>query len=176
MRLVVLAVVSLVVAACSITTHSTKVPPPSAAPSDAQQIIVERIVDGDTIIARAARPGPTLANTRRIRVRLLEIDAPETAKEGRRGECYADRATAHLRELLNPGATAFVTADKERRDHYDRYLLYVWNMAGEFVNRRMISDGAAKTMLVKPNDRYIEAMRDAEREARRAHRGMWGSC
>ncbi|NHA02118.1 hypothetical protein G5V59_27445 [Nocardioides sp. W3-2-3] len=56
--------------------------------------VVVRVVDGDTLIV--SRPG---ANTgREERVRILGINAPETAHDGRPAECYGPQATKILEQ------------------------------------------------------------------------------
>ncbi|MFJ4761298.1 thermonuclease family protein [Kocuria marina] len=53
---------------------------------------VERVVDGDTLDATIAGKS--------TRVRLLNINTPEVARDGQPGECLADEATAKLEDLL----------------------------------------------------------------------------
>ncbi|MFT4621570.1 MAG: endonuclease YncB(thermonuclease family) [Myxococcota bacterium] len=61
------------------------------------------------------------------RVRMLGIDAPETAKGDTPADCYADDATAELRDLLD-GQRVLLTFDAECTGAFDRTLAYVWLM------------------------------------------------
>jgi len=47
---------------------------------------------------------------------------------------------------------------------------------GDFVNLELIRTGAARAVLFGPNDRYIDQLRRAERNARADRRGQWGVC
>ncbi len=131
-------------------------------PADAQPVRVVRIIDGDTLQAR------TEAGT--VRIRLLEIDAPED------GACFGDEATEALAAALPVGSTAWVLADRDPVDRYGRELRYLWNADGAFVNLDMVRQGNATAVLFEPNDRFIEDMREAEREARAEGAGLWGAC
>src|SRR5262249_52868345 len=53
---------------------------------------VERVVDGDTVIVRAGE--------RRLDVRLLGIDTPETVDPHRPVGCYGPQASAFTKHLL----------------------------------------------------------------------------
>ncbi|MBS1838545.1 MAG: thermonuclease family protein, partial [Actinobacteria bacterium] len=56
---------------------------------------VERVVDGDTIVADVRGS--------RERVRLIGIDTPESVKPNSPVECYGKEASAHTQELLPEG-------------------------------------------------------------------------
>ena len=137
------------------------VPARTAAPSAAaERVIVQRIVDGDTIVVRTAAAA-------KVKVRLLEIDTPE------HGRFYAAEATSRTAELLPAGSTATVRSDREQYDRYGRALYYVWNSQGVWVNKDLVAQGFARVMLVPPNDAHIAEMRAAEAAARRERLGVW---
>ncbi|MFI8367159.1 thermonuclease family protein [Streptomyces sp. NPDC085466] len=126
------------------------------------------MIDGDTIEVRgdgAVIPAGTTA-----RVRLLEIDAPE------KGACFSREATARTQTLLRPGSTARVERDDELKDRYSRYLLYVWNEDGVFVNDSLVRSGHARSVLYQPNDKYWPRISQAQTEARNADAGLWSAC
>ena len=74
------------------------------------------------------------------------------------------------------GTIVRVLPDRELKDPYGRTLLYLWNEGGDFVNLELVRAGAARAVLFEPNDRYIDRMRRAERDARAAGLGQWGAC
>lgn len=117
------------------------------------------VIDGDTITVTALAAGPVLASTGPVRVRLLEIDAPE------RGVPYATESAALLASVAGPGSRVWVLPDRDPLDRDGRQLLYVWTDAGVFVNRELVLAGLATAVLYEPNERYIESMRAAELEA-----------
>jgi len=152
------------------------VPVPAGVPAGGHRVEVVRIIDGDTLAVRAIELGAPLASTSTVTVRLLEIDTPETKHPDRPVQCYGSEAAAALAQLVPVGSAAYVVADRELRDRYGRYLLYVWNAGGTFVNLSMVDGGFAKAVLYAPNDAHITEMRQAEQRARSARRGLWAAC
>lgn len=149
---------------------------PERVPREAQEAVVERIVDGDTLELAAVAAGTALADTQQVDVRLLEIDAPETKHPDEPVQCYGAEATRHLRQLAPPGSTVWVQRDAELRDQYGRYLLYLWNADGGFVNLAMVADGYAKAKLYMPNDKHWSRISSADVQARSTGNGQWGAC
>ncbi|HEU5156909.1 MAG TPA: thermonuclease family protein [Streptosporangiaceae bacterium] len=126
---------------------------------------VAYVIDGDTIIVTM--------RARRVRVRLLGIDAPEDT--GRRG-CFGARATAALRRLLPTGADVRVAVERHRADPYGRALGYVWRSDGLFVNRVLLRRGYATTLFLPPAGSYRVEFAAAEARARTLRAGLWRSC
>lgn len=172
LRRVVVGVTLLAVGACSPGGGSGS--PPDGIPADSQRAVVVRVVDGDTVVLRGEGDGVVAADD--ARVRLLEIDAPESVAPDRPVECFGPQAAAELAELLPAGSRVWAQPDEELTDDYDRLLLYLWTDDGEFVNLEMVREGFAAVVLYAPNDRYIEPVHRAEDEARAEERGMWGAC
>jgi micrococcal nuclease len=155
-------------AVCGSACAGPAVPGPSGIPLEAQPAVVTYVVDGDTIRVR-----PQLGGEEQ-RVRLLEIDAPETAHSPGGAECYAKEAAAFAGERLAVGSVVHLVADREDTDQYGRALRYVWTGEGRFFNEEAVRQGYARVVLYQPNDRFIQTLRAAETEARRARRGLWG--
>lgn len=151
-------------------------PRPPGVPLEAQEARVQRIVDGDTIWVEVAIAGGAVPVGARHRVRMLEIDAPETVGPDDGVECGGAEATAFARAQLPVGSTIWLEADREDKDRYGRYLRYVWDFEGEFYNEKAVAGGYAKAVLYRPNDRYISRMRQVEASAKQASRGVWGAC
>ncbi|MEN9786434.1 MAG: hypothetical protein RLZZ299_1698 [Pseudomonadota bacterium] len=145
--------------------------PAGAAPCAPVELVrVVRAVDGDTIYV-----APDGGRTTR-KVRLIGVDTPEIAHDDP-AECWGDEAWAYTEQALE-GRLAWLTYDAECVDRYDRVLAYVHRGTGEdgFYNRRLIREGQATALAVRPNTTF-EAMLDAdERAARGADRGLWGGC
>ncbi|MEV5441255.1 thermonuclease family protein [Streptomyces sp. NPDC052644] len=130
--------------------------------------MVLRIIDGDTLEVRG--DGRILPKDTVARVRLLEIDTPE------RGACFADKATTRTTTLLPPGSRIRAERDVELTDRYNRYLLYVWNEQGTFVNESLVRTGHAEAVLYPPNDKYWTKISDAEDHAQQTGTGLWTAC
>ncbi|WP_309055182.1 thermonuclease family protein, partial [Streptomyces sp.] len=104
-RLTAPALALLLLTGCTGTSASTNEPAPVDAPSAAEtpaapelrgeRVVVERVIDGDTVDVR--KEGEV------VRVRLLNIDTPETKDPNELVECFGPEATALLEQLLPPG-------------------------------------------------------------------------
>jgi len=141
---------------------------PAVAPAEAR---VTRVVDGDTVILR-------LDGDDR-RVRLLGVDAPESVTPDRPVECWGAQAAAAARRLMPAGAVVAVATDPSQGDEdtYGRLLAEVTaDGAAETVNVALVRQGAAEVFRGDGRGRLQPALRAAEREARDAGRGLWGSC
>lgn len=127
---------------------------------DFETATVEYVVDGDTV--------DVLVDGKEERVRLIGIDAPESAshEEGVNTE-EGEMATEYLRSWLKIGKIVYLQADQEDRDRFDRPLRYMWmeppdnprdpnEVAQKMVNARMVADGYADTMRIEPNTYYAE--------------------
>jgi micrococcal nuclease len=158
------------------TAHDGGVPGGVGVPRRAVRVTVVRLVDGDTLIVRSAVAVRGVLAAGETRVRLLEVDTPESVEPGAPVECFAHRATEELARLAPPGSEVSVTPDLDLLDPYGRTLLYVWNARGGFVNLQLVRSGAAESVLYEPNDRYIDVMRRAEAGARASGVGLWGRC
>jgi micrococcal nuclease len=159
---VIAVVVALACAACG--GGSSSEPQQSAG-----EAVVKRVVDGDTIIVHV--------RGRDERVRLIGIDTPETVDPRKPVQCYGKEASDHTKSLLPPGTAVRLERDVEPRDKYDRLLAYVYRASdGLFVNLELARDGYAQLLTIPPNVTYVDQLRAAVADARRAGRGLWSSC
>lgn len=140
-----------------------------SAAGDAQDARVERVVDGDTLVVR-------LAGGDRERVRLLAVDTPESVKPDAPVECFGRAAAAFTRRALD-GERVRLVEDVEPRDRFDRLLAYVERARdGLRVNEELVRRGYARVLVLRPNVRRERRLRELERQAQRAGRGLWGAC
>jgi micrococcal nuclease len=147
--------------------------PPATVPDDAEAAVVDRVVDGDTIRV-VAEPGGSIHGGGSIRVRLLNVDAPELGRDGSPPECLADAARDRLSELVSSGDLVWLVADERDRDRFERPLRGLWTDDGRFVNELLAAEGYAVALLVPPNDRFLGVVQAAEDRARSAGVGVWG--
>jgi micrococcal nuclease len=120
--------------------------------------VVERVGDGDTFTCRDGR-----------KVRLIGIDTPELG-QGESGR----RAHEALRGLLPRGTTVRLEPDVTPLDRYHRVLAYVWT-GSDMVNERLVREGWAMLYTLPPNVKYVTRLERAQKEARSARTGLWGS-
>jgi micrococcal nuclease len=131
-----------------------------------RRAVVVRVVDGDTIEARY--------RGRTIDVRLIGIDTPETVAPGEPVACYGPAASRFTESNLS-GERVRLEFDVERLDRFGRTLAYVW-MGDELFNETLVSRGFAQVSTFPPNVKYVDRFVDAQRAARQAERGLWGSA
>ena len=135
----------------------------------AQAGTVERVVDGDTIVVQVGGVAE--------RVRLLNIDTPESVKPDSPVECLGPEASAFLTALLPAGTPVTLEFDRELRDRYDRMLAGVRTADGSLVNAAIARAGFAEPLEIGGNDRFTPDVTDAVAEAQGAAVGLWsGVC
>ncbi len=135
----------------------------------APNAVVERVVDGDTIIAAIGGRSET--------VRLIGLDAPESVAPTRPVQCFGPEASQFLGAVLPAGTEITLVRDVEARDIYDRLLGYVVRSHdGLFVNLEIVAAGYAAVLIYPPNDHYAEAFSWAEAQAVASGLGLWSVC
>ena len=129
-------------------------------------VTVARIVDGDTL--DVSQRGET------TRIRLLNVDTPETVDPNEPVQCMGPEATAFLRGLLPVGTTIRLEYDVERVDRYGRDLAGVF--VGEtLVNAEVARAGLGVAVIFGKNDRFYTTVLAAQEEAVSANRGLYST-
>ena len=135
---------------------------------DQQTFLVTHVADGDTIVVRPAGGGTE------TRVRLLGLDAPElNGRDGPGGpDHWAREAKRYTASRVEHKPVVLRLEPTETRDRYRRLLAYVYVGDSANLNLDLVRDGQAYA-----DRRFRHSMRAqferAEREARRAGRGLW---
>jgi micrococcal nuclease len=129
----------------------------------AGEIKVVRVTDGDTIKARS--------DSKKIIVRLVGIDAPETSKKKNEpGQPYSRKATQYLAGLL---LNKIITMIEYGIDQYGRILGVIF-VNDTNANLEMLKAGLAEVYRGPPaKGLALDPYWKAEEEARKAKRGMW---
>jgi micrococcal nuclease len=139
-----------------------------AAPPPNQGTVVG-LIDGDTIDIE-------IQNTRE-RVRVLGVDTPETKKPDVPVQCFGPEASAFTAAEFPKGTVVDLLRDEEARDNYGRLLAAVHRHSDGFdLSLELVRGGYAKVLIIKPNVAQRSALQDAEDEARRLGKGLWGAC
>lgn len=134
-----------------------------AAPGEAIEGTVVRVVDGDTIHVKLWG--------RVEKVRYIGVNTPET-HHPTRGEEPGGREAAEMNRRLVAGQRVRIELDVRARDRHGRLLAYVW-VGDLMVNAELVRLGYAQVMTVPPNVKYQELFVKLQREARDANRGLW---
>lgn len=135
---------------------------PQAAPPRSVLVTVERVADGDTLMA-------TSEDSTRLRIRLLGIDAPEIPHRGKPGQTYGVEARQQLVRLV---LNRVVRIELFGSDVYRRLLAVIWH-DGANVNVEMVRDGFAEVYRGARCQAYCRELADAERWAQRDRVGIW---
>lgn len=133
--------------------------------------VVPRVVRTEPVLVRAVIDGDTIDVASVGRVRLLGIDAPETAHQYETAAPFGREAKARLTSLVLHRWVR-LERDGQERDVYDRHLAYVLTEDGQCVNTVLVREGLARVSVRQPITRLDELQR-AERDAQSARRGMW---
>lgn len=151
----------LIVAAAAVAAI-TSTSPSGQSTARSEAVLVQSVVDGDTIVVSTYGS-----------VRLLGIDAPEIGRGFDSTAPFAKEARDRLTTLVLRRWVRLET-DGPRLDVYNRHLAYVMTEDGQCVNTILVRDGLARVSARLPLARLQELKR-AEAEAQSARRGMWGT-
>ena len=125
---------------------------------------VTRVIDGDTI--------EVTFGGKRLDVRLIGIDTPETVHPTEPVGCYGPAASKFTTDQLE-GQHVRLEYDVERLDQYGRTLAYVW-LGDELFNETLVARGFAQVATYPPNVKYVDRFLAAQGDAWSHERGLWG--
>lgn len=132
---------------------------------EADRAAVVRVIDGDTL--DVSRDGT------RVRVRLLNVDTPETSHPDTPVECGGPEATDWLTQRLPAGTHIQLAYDVERLDRYGRELAWVSTADGTAINLEIARLGLGEAVAFAPNTRYLAQVQAAQEEARTRQVGLY---
>ncbi|MFC7401761.1 thermonuclease family protein [Citricoccus sp. GCM10030269] len=124
---------------------------------------VVRVIDGDTLDAEV--------DGEVQRIRLLNVDTPETKHPEKPVQCLGPEATEFLQNLLAPGEQIELVYDVERTDRYDRTLAGVYKDES-LVNADLAEAGLGVAVVYEPNDRFYPEVLEAQERAVDAGAGL----
>lgn len=128
--------------------------------------VVVKVVDGDTLDVRY--------DGAERRVRLLNVDTPETKHPGKAVECLGPEATSYLEKMLEPGDEVRLEFDVELLDRYGRELAGVFE-GDVLVNAEIARHGLGVPVLYEPNRKFYDEVVEAYEEAKGAGQGMFSA-
>lgn len=112
---------------------------------------VVRVVDGDTVDVKV--------DGEIQRIRLLNIDTPETVDPSQPEECLGAEATAYTKTLLKPGQKVDLVYDVDRTDRYGRTLAHVILENGHAVSDLIARQGLGIPVVFGANDGRISEVK-----------------
>lgn len=135
---------------------------------------VTRVVDGDTAVIKIGGQDK--------RVRFLGVDTPETVHPNKPVQFYGTEASNFTKNSLT-GRRVWLEYDASPTDRYNRHLAYIWltkpgsineeTIRRDMFNAKLLLDGYAKVMTIRPNTRYEKLFTEFQDEARRNKKGIW---
>ena len=157
--------------ACSATSSSTTPATPEVRNADVgAPVRVVSVADGDTLTVDQ--------DGRRVTVRLLGVDTPETKRPDTPVQCWGPQASEYTHGRAENQIVRLETdPTQDRVDRYGRTLAYVWLLSGSMLNYELLEYGHAREYTYHHREyRYAAQFRAAAAEARDAHRGLWAAC
>jgi micrococcal nuclease len=147
------------------TESSTEFTEPTYATSNTKvTYAVERVVDGDTIIANI--------DGESIRIRFIGIDTPESVNSDDSKNCEYGKVSSKYTKKLLTGKKVSLVYDTSKKDIYGRTLAYVY-LGNEMVNYNLVANGYAVAKEYVPNTKYSSLFTYAQIQAEKNKVGMW---
>jgi len=131
--------------------------------ADAAEVV--RVVDGDTVIVKS--------DGDEKRVRVLDIDTPETVDPSEPEECLGQEASRFTESVLSPGTPVELQFDHDAHDPYGRDLAVIRFDDGKSLAEELARRGLGVPFETGANDARLEPVREAFREAASSGRGFF---
>lgn len=133
---------------------------------------------GNFILAVDGEKIKVVINGETEEVRFIGVDAPEMSKGDNTTECFARDSRDYLNTVL-VGQVIRLESDTEEKDSKDRLWRYVWAYVDGvevLLNEQVLALGLAATQEEEKNTKYQDRLLSAEKAAKSANLGLWGTC
>jgi len=127
-----------------------------------ERVTVRYVVDGDTLGLNDGR-----------KVRMLGINAPETAHHSQLAEPFASQSLRALKRFLKNSPTISLRFERVRKDRYQRLLAHVFTESGMNVQAFLLQRGLAAQITIPPNTWQAECYATLEKKAISKRLNMW---
>ncbi|MHB8065266.1 MAG: thermonuclease family protein [Ruminiclostridium sp.] len=125
---------------------------------------VTKVIDGDTFHIKYANKD--------YKVRMLDIDTPESVKASVNPQPYAKEASDLTKEILT-GKKVKLVFEKDTTDQYDRLLAHVILEDGTYYNALMVQNGYAIAVFYSPNTLLKDYFSELQSNAIDNEAGFW---
>jgi len=126
-----------------------------------ETVTIKKIHDGDTV---------NLVDGRKLR--LIGINTPELARDGRPAEHFAKEAREYLQTFIGQTRQWRVRWGTQQRDRYGRWLAHVFH-GDRNLNAELLRQGMASVIAIPPNQWSLNCYQKQEAQARREAKGVW---
>lgn len=125
---------------------------------------VTKVTDGDTFRIKYAN--------KEYKVRMLDIDTPESVKAGVEPQSYSKEASELTKTTLT-GKKVKLVFEKDTKDQYDRLLAHVILGDNTYYNAFMVQNGYAICVFYSPNTMLRSYFNNLQNEAIANKKGFW---
>lgn len=125
---------------------------------------VIKVTDGDTLTVSY--------NNQDFKVRLLDVDTPESVKAGVEAQPYSKEASDFTKEVLTD-KTVRLIFEKGTTDQYGRLLAHLLLEDGTFYNATLIQKGYAISVFYSPNTLLKKYYAELQDKAIADKAGFW---
>lgn len=127
---------------------------------------VGKVADGDTFHVRL--------DGKEFKIRLLLIDTPETAKEGKAAQPFADQAKQRTEELLKKAKKVEGKFDVgDYTDKYGRALMYVY-LDEKLLQQTLVEESLARVGYAHPpNTTLLKDLQKVEDQTKKKKKNIW---
>lgn len=140
----------------------------AAYPKGTVAATIAKEVDGDSIYV-------TL-NHKKIEIRMLLIDTPETHDPRKPVEPFGPAASAYAKKMLPVGSKVRLQEGVagHRYDKYHRLLAFIYTSNGSLYNYLVVRQGLARVAYIeRPNTQHLSSLESAQTYAKTHKLGIW---
>jgi micrococcal nuclease len=121
----------------------------------------------------AVHDGDTLRLTDGRRLRLLSVNAPELAIDGKAEQPLARASREAVEAFFADTKSVHLSFESRRADRYGRLLAHVTHPSGRNLESYLVRQGLALPLVVPPDMAFATCLQALAEEARREGRGIW---
>lgn len=121
----------------------------------------------------AVHDGDTLRLTDGRKVRLLSVNAPELAIDGKAEQPLARASREAVEAFFADTELVHLSFESRRTDRYGRILAHVTHPSGRNLESYLVRQGLALPLVVPPDMAFAQCLQSFAEEARRESRGLW---
>jgi micrococcal nuclease len=125
---------------------------------------VTKVIDGDTFHISY--------NKKDYKVRMLDMNTPETVKSGVKPQPFAEEASQLTKETLTDKKVKLIF-EKDTTDQFGRLLAHVILKDGTYYNAYMVENGYAICVFYSPNTLLKDYFKTLQDNAIEEKRGFW---
>lgn len=140
----------------------------SKQPPNTKEEVVERVVDGDTIVVKGGEKGN--------KIRFLLVDTPETKKPNTPVQPFGKKAYEFTKDALKKGDKIYVQYGKSKSDKYGRYLGYIYyKKDGNWImlNEELVAEGLARVGYIYEDKDHLDELNKAQDFAEKNKLNIW---